>query len=459
VPHFDLVIVGSGSGNSILTPDFDHLRVAIVEAGTFGGTCLNVGCIPTKMYVYAAEVANAARGAARYGVDASVNGVRWPDIRDRIFGRIDAISAGGREYRAHGPNTTLFEAQARFAGPRTLALSNGQVLTADRIVLAAGARATVPAVVAQSAVPFHTSDTVMRIDALPRRLAILGGGYIGAELAHVFSALGTEVTLITRGDQLLRDLDGEVSRHFTTLAGRQWDVRLNARLAAIAGDAEQVQLDLADGTRIEADLLLVATGRQPNGDRLDAKAGGVELNAEGRVVVDEYQRTTAEGVWALGDISSPYQLKHVANHESRIVAHNLAHPEDLQPVDHRYVPAAVFTHPQIATVGRTEEELRAAGTDYVSATQEYGGTAYGWAMEDISSFCKVLVDRASGHLLGAHVMGPDASTLIQPLIQAMSFGQSIHGLARGQYWIHPALSEVIENTLLSAEKKLDRPAT
>jgi mycothione reductase len=165
--------------------------------------------------------------------------------------------------------------------------------------------------------------------------------------------------------------------------------------------------------------------------------------------VDEFQRTSAPGVWALGDASSDYQLKHVANHEERTVAHNLAHPDDLVASDHRYVPSAVFTHPQLAAVGHTEASARAAGLRFVTALEPYGSTAYGWAMEDTTGVCKLLADPDTGLLLGAHLMGEQASTLIQPLIQAMSFGLTVRDMARGQYWIHPALTEVVENALLA----------
>ncbi len=450
---FDLAIIGSGSGNSLVTPDFDDWRIAIIEDGIFGGTCINVGCIPTKMYVYAADVAHTVTDAARLGVDATLDKVRWTDVRDRIFGRIDPISAGGREYRAHGPNTTLFEATARFSGPRTLALSSGEQVTAERIVVAAGARATVPDVVRDCGVPFHTSDTIMRLDSLPARIVILGGGFIGAEFAHVFSAFGTQVSVVTRGETMLRAEDEEISRRFTDVARGKWDLHLGATVARMTGDSSGVRVELTDGTAIDADLLLVATGRVPNSDRVDAAAGGLAVDLAGRIVVDEYQRTTADGVWALGDVSSSYQLKHVANHEARVVAHNLAHPEQLIATSHRFVPAAVFSEPQVASVGLTEQGARVGGVRFVAATQAYGDTAYGWAMEDTTSVCKLLADPSTGQLLGAHIMGAQASTLIQPLIQAMSFGLGVREMARGQYWIHPALAEVVENALL----KLDLP--
>jgi mycothione reductase len=475
VTHFDLAIIGTGSGNALVTPDFDGKRVAVIEAGRFGGTCLNVGCIPTKMYVYAADVANTVTHAGRYGIDATLDGVRWPGVRDRVFGRIDPISAGGRDYRTNGPNTTAFLGHATFIGPRCLRIDadhevgvednsvednsgdangvkgDGVEITADQIVIATGAYATVPRVVTESGVAFHTSDTVMRLDELPKRLIILGSGFIAVEFAHVFSAFGSRVTIVARSGALLRQLDTEISQRFTAIARKQWDVRLNTRLTKVSGNESEVRLDFADGSQVTGDALLVATGRVPNTESLGLDVAGVATHEDGAVTVDAHGRTNVEGVWALGDVSSAHQLKHVANHEARVVAHNLTHLSDLHSFQERFVPAAVFTSPQIASVGLTEEQLIAQGRSYVTKSQEYGDTAYGWAMEDTTGVCKVIADPATGELLGAHLMGPQASNLIQPLIQAMSFGQTAHEVARGQYWIHPALGEVVENALLGLE--------
>jgi mycothione reductase len=454
VEHFDLAIIGSGSGNSLVTPDFADWDIAIIEESTFGGTCLNVGCIPTKMYVYPADLASTVRESARLGVDAHVDAVRWRDIRDRIFGRIDAISAGGRDYRERGSdagNTTLFETHAGFVDEHTLELGTGELITADRIVIAAGSRAVVPDLVLESGVPYYTSDTVMRIDEVPERVAVLGGGYIGAEFAHVFSSFGARTTVVLRGDKLTKHLDADIGTAFNALAKQQWDVRPGYKLTRLHMEGDAICMTLDDGSRLETDLLLVATGRVSNGDRLNAAAAGLALHDDGRVKVDANQRTSVPHIWALGDVSSDYQLKHVANHEARVVAHNLAHPDDPIESDHRYVPSAVFTRPQLASVGLTEAQAAAKGIDYVSAVQEYGGTAYGWAMEDTTSLCKLIADRATGLLVGAHLMGEQASTLIQPLIQAMSFGLGVRDMAQGQYWIHPALTEVVENALLQLD--------
>jgi mycothione reductase len=200
---------------------------------------------------------------------------------------------------------------------------------------------------------------------------------------------------------------------------------------------------------VEAERILFATGRMPNGDTLNPAAGGVELDQRGYLRVDAHQRTTAQGVWALGDICSPWMLKHVANHEARVVQHNLLHPDDLVAADHRYVPRAAFTNPQVAWVGLTEQQCQQRGLRYAVGVRDYGGVAYGWALEEGGDhFAKVIADPATGQLLGAHIIGPQAAVLLQPLVQAMSFGVGAREMARSQYWIHPALTELVENALL-----------
>jgi mycothione reductase len=458
VPHYDLVIVGTGSGNSILDSRFADWKTAIVEKGVFGGTCLNVGCIPTKMFVHTADLAATPSVSGRFGVDEDLRGVRWTDVRDRIFGRIDPIAAGGREYRVgheDNANVTVYEGQGRFTGHKELALSlpdgRTETITADRFVLSAGGRAIIPDIEGLAEVGYHTSDTVMRLDALPSRLVIVGSGFVAAEFAHVFSSFGVEVTVIARSRVLLRSEDEDISRRFTELAGRRFDVRLNRKILRARRAGAEVELELEGRETVTADQLLIAVGRTPNSDVLDVAATGVSTMDSGHVVVDDWQRTSVEGIYALGDLSSPYELKHVANHEARVVQHNLLHPDEPIQADHRFVPHAVFTSPQVASVGLTEQQARRRGLKYVTSIQDYAGIAYGWAMEDTSGFAKLLADPETGLLLGAHIIGPQASTVIQPLIQAMSFGLDARSMARGQYWIHPAMPELIENALLNLD--------
>ncbi len=466
---FDLIIIGSGSGNSILNEDYEGLDVAVIDGGAFGGTCLNVGCIPTKMYAYPATLARHTADADRLGVRAEVQDVRWREMRDRIFGRIDAISHGGLEYRRTLPHVTVYQEHVRFTGPRVLCTASGEEITAPQIVVASGSRPLLPDVPGIDLPQVHTSDTVMRIDELPRRVVVVGGGYIGAEFAHVFSSLGSRVTQVNRTQRILRYHDPEIAERFAREASRQWKLETGWALSEVEewdGDECAAMVTFRDPQdpelvlRLPADVVLVATGRRPNTDVLDARAGGLDVREDGLLAVDEYQRALsggapAEGVWALGDISSPYQLKHVANAEARTVQHNLLNPGDLRASDHRFVPSAVFTSPQIASVGMTQEEAEQwaveHGTEITVKVQDYGATAYGWAMEDHTGLCKLIAEKGTGRLLGAHLIGEEASLLIQPLVQAMSFGLDAHTMARGQYWIHPALSEVVENALLGLE--------
>ncbi|BBZ38521.1 mycothione reductase [Mycobacterium conspicuum] len=453
---YDIAIIGTGSGNSILDERYAAKRTAICEQGTFGGTCLNVGCIPTKMFVYAADVAETIRAAARYGVDAHIDGVRWRDIVSRVFGRIDPIAMSGEDYRRSARNIDVYAEHTRFGpvqadGRYLLRTDSGEEFTADQVVIAAGSRPMIPPAILACGVHHHTSDTIMRIDELPEHLVIVGSGFVAAEFAHIFSALGVRVTLVIRSGRMLRHCDDTICERFTRIAARKWELRTHREVVGGHNRGHGVSLELDDGSTLDADLLLVATGRVPNGDQLNAERAGVAVE-DGRVLVDEYQRTSARGVFALGDVSSPYQLKHVANHEARVVRHNLLCDWDdtasMAVTDHRYVPSAVFTEPQLAEVGLTENQAVAQGFDITCKVQDYGDVAYGWAMEDTTGIVKLIAERGTGRLLGAHILGYQASSIIQPLIQAMSFGLTAPQMARGQYWIHPALPEVVENALL-----------
>ena len=446
--RFDLIIIGAGSGNSVIGPEHDGWDIAIVERGLFGGTCLNVGCIPSKMFVFAAEVAELARRGPELGVDTRFEGADWPAIRDRVFDRIDPIATGGEDYRRSLDNVTVFADDARFVGPKELRVGD-ETITADTIVLAAGARPNVPAIPGIETVGFDTSDTIMRIDALPERLIVLGGGYIAAELGAVFGSLGSEVTYVLRGDTMLREQDEEISTRMTRIYRRRFTTHVDADFEGLGRGADgDIELRLRSGEVLRADRLLVATGRTPNGEQLGVTTTGVALDDRGYVVTDSYGRTNVDGVWALGDISNPVQLKHVANHEAKIVAHNIANPDDLRQMNHDLIPAAVFAHPQIGTVGLTEQQCRERGLDYTAHVQLYASAAAGWAMEDTESVCKLIMDNATRQLLGAHIMGPQAPTLVQQLIQGMVFGLTVDQMATGQYYIHPAMPEVIEQALL-----------
>lgn len=455
--HYDLIIIGAGSGNSIPTPDFDDKSIAIVESGRFGGTCMNVGCIPTKMYVYAADTAYGTRTADKLGIQAHVDSVEWDSIVDRVFHqRIDKIAEGGEAYRRgdETPNITVYDQHASFVGPKTIRTGQGEeatTISGEQVIIATGSRPLIPEVYANSGVTYRTNEDIMRLERQPRSLIIVGGGFIAMEFAHVFDGLGTKVTIINRSEELLRFLDTDLSSRFNEQAKERFEVITGANGTALREGGEGVELELDNGQTITAEEILIATGRVPNGDQMNLGSAGIEMREDGRIAVDDYGRTTAEGVWALGDVSSPYMLKHVANAETKAVRHNILHPDDMRPMPHDLVPSAIFTHPQIATVGLTEDAAREQGYDVTVKVQDYGDVAYGWAMEDHTGICKLIADKATGQLLGAHYYGPQASTLIQQMITVMAFGLDVREVATKQYWIHPALPELTENALLGLD--------
>lgn len=458
--HYDLVIIGTGSANSIPDENFANKSIAIIEKGRFGGTCLNVGCIPTKMYVYAADIALAARESQHLGIHGEVTKVDWNSIVERVFAnRIDLIAQGGEEYRRGDecPNIDVYAGHATFNGPKSLTVAGAGadgsdcVVTGDEIVIATGSRPMIPGPIAKSGARFYTNEDIMRLDDQPTSMIIVGAGFIAMEFAHVFHGLGTDVTVAVRGQELLKHLDQDIKSRFNQAMTDAVDVRFGLNISEVEDTEHGVRVTYDDGSTQEADVLLVATGRVPNGDQMNLDAAGIEMREDGRVKVDDYGRTTADGVWALGDVSSPYMLKHVANAETRVLKHNMLHPEDLRPMPHDHVPSAIFTHPQIATVGMTEDEAREAGFDITVKVQNYGDVAYGWAMNDSQGVAKLIADRNTGRLLGAHYFGEQASTLIQQMVQVMAFDQDVREVATQQYWIHPALPEVTENALLGLE--------
>lgn len=450
---FDLIIIGSGSGNHI--PEFlDDWRIAMVERDVFGGTCLNRGCIPSKMLVLPADRAVEADEARSLGVDITVNGADWLAIRDRVFGRIDPISESGRGYRAERcENVTLIEGTGQFARSEVDGMHavdvGGRHIAAPNVLVAVGSRPSIPLIAGLQECGFHTSDSIMRLDTFPSRLGIVGGGYIAAEMGHVFSGLGSEVTLFNRSATMLSRHDSDIATTFTEEFRRRVSLQLGHLPSKVERTSQGIEVHY-DGSITIVDELLLATGREPNSDLLNCDLVGLETNSRGIVTVDSRMRTSVPGIWAIGDVANEHQLKHVANAEVDVAFWNMAHADDQQVVTQRHVPAAVFSHPQVASVGLTEQAASAENRDVVIGRREYAGTAYGWALGDGPGFAKVIVDRASDEILGAHIIGPQAATLIQPLVQAMQFSQTATQVARDVYYIHPALTEVIENALLDA---------
>lgn len=492
--HYDIVVVGSGTGNTFIDKQFKDKKIAYIDKGVgsherFGGTCLNVGCIPTKMFVHAADVADYVNSAHDFNIslspDNSLLGAKqylnatanYEQVQTRIFDRIDPLSNGALDYRLNHPNNEnvdYFHATARFTGPKEILIeteSGPQLITADLFMLAAGSRPYIPPIKGLRELKAQTSDTIMRLANLPASIAIIGSGVVALEFAHILSSFGVEVHLLARSNRLLTKFDEDISKRLLEVAKSRYVVHLNTKIREVVRDEDsKVSLyfssEETDFTEhhLEVSEVLVAAGRVANSDLLEVEKAGIATHLDQRVQVDEYQRVLGKdgkviaGMWSVGDLSSADQLKHVANHQMRIAKHNILHPNELQSSHNMPVPAAVFTSPQIATVGMSEAAAKLyAKENSVEVNigiKQYADIAYGWAMEKESpgDFAKVIVDASNDVIIGAHIIGPQAPTLIQPLIQAMSFGLSASTLARGQYWIHPAMPELVENAILSATK-------
>lgn len=433
------------------------MRIAIVERDKFGGTCTNRGCIPSKMLIFPADMADHAKHGAHLGINTEFHSAEWPSIVQRVFGRIDPIAESGRAYRIGLPNIDVYETEAHFVGDRQIEV-DGKIITGKQVVIAAGCRSFIPDFPGLDTVHFHTSDDIMRIPQLPEHLIVLGGGFIASELGHVFQALGSKVTIVNRNQHLLRAEDDDISLRFTELMASRFDLALGSTVTRIAKSANGIVVDIEcsnEPRSIEGDVLLIATGRTPNSDQLRVQAGGIALDGYGFVAVDAFGRTSAPGVWALGDINGRYQLKHMANGEAKVVRHNVMHPDAPREYDKRPAPHAVFGNPQIGSVGITEREARASGEPFVAITHTYSDIAYGWAMEDTSGFCKLIGDPRTRKVIGAHIIGYQASALVQLLVQGIHLGDTADEMARGQVWIHPALPELVENALLKLIEAFD----
>ena len=451
--HFDLMVIGSGSGLEISSDAAAlGLSVAIIEEGPFGGTCLNRGCIPSKILIHCADVMDTIKSAHIFGIKATVQGIDWQAIIARAVDEVDADARAIEEGNTQADDITVFKGRGRFVGPRTLEV-NGEEVSADTVVIAAGTRPMVPDILGLGSVPYITSDQALRLPEQPRRLAILGGGYIAAEMAHFFGALGTEVTLIQRGPWLIRAEDDDVARRFTEVYQRKINLLLNTQISRVDSRGQEVVLQVtSEGSTavVVADGLLVATGRVPNTDSLNVAATGVEVDERGFVKTDEFLETNVPGIWALGDIVGKYLLKHSANLEAAYAGNNIFNPHNKVAVDYNAMPHAIFASPQVAGVGLTEREAREQGIDYAVASYDYSDTAYGSSIEDRDGFVKVLAERGSGEILGAHIIGTDASMLIQEVVNAMRAGLNVRGITQSIY-VHPALPEVVQRAFGALE--------
>ncbi len=446
--EYDIVIIGSGAGANLISDALSHNKtVALVDKGPSGGTCLNKGCIPTKMLVVPADRVMEVREAKKLGITAEIKAVDFPAIMERMRSHVaksrDQITAA----LENAADIDYYGGEAQFTGERTLEV-NGKTVKGKTVFIAAGARPLLPAVKGIESVEYLTNESALRLTALPESMVIIGGGYIAAEFAHFFEAMGTNITIVQRNKRLVPDEEPEVSELLKTALSRRMQVHVDMEAIEVKQTGKVVTVTAKEpgsGKQREftASHLLVAAGRKPNTDNLMVANTGIRTNEKGYIVVDEYFETSAKGIWAFGDIIGKKMFRHTANAEAELVWHNAVHGKKSR-MNYLTVPHAVFSWPEIASVGLGEAEaLKLIGKNEVLVGKAmYTDVARGEAMRESEGFAKAIVHRKTGKVLGYHIIGPHASILIQEVVNAMAADGNLWSVAKGMH-IHPALPELV----------------
>lgn len=445
---FDVLVIGSGSGMIVAANAIANgLKTALVERGRMGGTCINRGCVPSKMLIYPADVITTIQEAKELGINARLESVDFTKMMDRMHQLVNEDVERQTQAVEKDPNVKWFKTSGEFISDYTLKVGD-ETIRADKIFMVSGARAALPPIKGLGEATYLTSDTVLDLEPQPESMIIIGGGYIAAEYSHFFSSIGTKVTIIQRAPRILPEEEPEISDVLKEEMSKRMQIFTNFEAVEVKEKDNAkivVAKNLKDGQLQEfsAETLLVAAGREPNSDILKPEKTGVELDSRGYVKVNEFLETRKKNIWAFGDAIGKEMFKHVANYEAQIAWHNASSDHKVK-MDYHAAPHAVFTHPQIASVGLTESEARRQGYKILVGTAFYRDTAIGAAMGLPKGFVKVIVERKTGKILGGHIIGPNASILIQEIIDAMTVGDgTLVPIARAMH-IHPAMPEVVQ---------------
>ena len=446
--QFDVLVIGSGSGMLIASAAVEQgFKVALVEQGKMGGTCINVGCVPSKMLIYPADVIATIGDAKRLGINSTVSSVDFNNIMSRMHELVNRDSGQQAAAVEATSNLKWFKETGEFTSDYTMQVGTNTI-TAKVIFIVSGARTTTPPIRGIENVGYLTSDTVLELHTQPKSIVIVGGGYIGIEYGHFFSAIGTKTTIIQRPFRVVPEEEPEISDLLKTELGKRIEIYTGYEALEAKQEGTQktiVTKNRQDGSTKEfsAETIMVATGRASNAYTLKPEKTGVQLDEHGFIKVNEYLETTKKNIFALGDAIGKQMFKHVANHEAGIAWHNSIHNHKAK-MDFSAAPHAIFTNPQVASVGLKEEDAR-RGYKVLVGIAFYKDTAMGAAMAFPEGFVKVIVEAETSKILGAHIIGPEASVLIQEIVNAMVSEKGDFGpIARGMH-IHPALNEVVQN--------------
>jgi mycothione reductase len=447
--RFDVLVIGTGSGMNVASTAVDNgFRTAVVDNGPMGGTCINRGCVPSKMLIYPADVVTILREAEKLGVNATIGLIDFNNIMKRMHTLVNGDSSTQARAVEATRDLTWFKDTGEFTSDYTMQVGE-RMITAGMIFIVSGARPGIPRIKGIEKVDYLTSDTVLELETPPRSIVIIGGGYIGAEYGHFFSAIGTKTTIIQRPNRILPDEEPEISDLLEREMEQRMEVHTGLEVVGVEQEGNVKTVTARNGEdgslkEFSAEALMIAAGRVPNSDILKPEKTGVKLDERGYVVVNEYLETSKKNIWAFGDAIGKEMFKHVANYEAGIAWHNAVHDHKVK-MDYSAAPHAVFTHPQVASVGLKEAEAKQQGYKILVGKALYKDTAMGGAMGEPEGFVKVIVERETGKILGGHIIGAEASILIQEIINAMvTESGSFVPIARAMH-IHPAMPEVVQN--------------
>jgi dihydrolipoamide dehydrogenase len=459
---YDVIVIGGGPGGyvaAIRAAQLGLKTACIDKRGTPGGTCLNIGCIPSKAMLQSSEkFAEAQHALAAHGVKVSGVALDLPTLmarKDKVVGE----NTRGVEFLFKKNKVEYIKGAARFTAPLKLAVTplNGgqaQELAAKSIVIATGSDILPLPGVDIDEKTIVSSTGALTLPAVPKRLVVVGGGYIGLEMGSVWRRLGSEVTVVEFLDRITPGMDGELSRNLQRVLTKQgFTFRLGTKVVAAkrGGDGVALTLEAAQGgprEELKADVVLVAIGRRPYTEGLGLDAAGVAIDNKGRIKVDGGFATNVKGIYAIGDVIVGAMLAHKASEEGVVLAEMLAGQRG--HVNYEAIPAVIYTWPEVASVGRTEEELKTAGVAYKTGKFPFSANARARANADTEGFVKILADAKTDRVLGVHIIGPDAGTMIAEAALAMEYGASAEDIARTTH-AHPTLNEAVKEAALAVE--------
>jgi pyruvate/2-oxoglutarate dehydrogenase complex dihydrolipoamide dehydrogenase (E3) component len=448
---YDAIIVGAGQAGPALAGRLTAAgwTVALVERKLFGGTCVNTGCTPTKALVASAYAAHLNRRAEDFGVVPSIAVMMdMPRVRQRMEAIVAKSREGVEQCLRQMERCTIYQGAARFVSPSQLRVGD-ELLTAPHIFLNVGSRPAIPNLPGIDTVPYLTSSTILALDSLPPKLAVVGGGYAGLEFAQIYRRFGSEVTVIERAARLVADEDEDVSNAVQgILEAEGIEVRLNADCISLRFDGEDVSVGVnsVDGElEVPASHILLAMGRTPNTDDLGLEAAGIAVDEHGYISVDDQLQTAVPGIWALGDCNGRGGFTHTACNDAEVVAANLL-DNDARNVSDRIPAHALYIDPPLAQVGMTERQVRQRGRAALIGIRPMTKVSRAIEKSETHGFIKLLVDAESKEILGASILGTGGDEAIHCILTAMYSGMTTSLLQRAMH-IHPTVAELIPTVL------------